>query len=246
MTMEAVASKLATADHFGVSAFSVEDLITLEFQLGQLGLAAAPLVKFAVGRNHGAQELRNGFAHLFGGNTSFAKGVAEPLRILGIASQSVFCLCPRQVHFVGVGNGIQNLLLKGSGASVPEEVLYPSHVDKGHRIAGALSSVNTCRNGIGVGKGKGGQMATSAADAAVRAQSGFPKEQPAQFHPLYRHGVVRRNVHWRKKRRNVNDIRGGARRLLAFDGFIGSATSGGQQSTRQAPQREALGMSGGH
>ena len=237
--MEAIATELTAGHDLGVSAFAVEDLVALELEVGQLGFATAPAVEFAVCRNHGAQELGNGFRGGFRRDAVLTEGHPEAFHVIGVGREPGDGFVPGEVHLIGVGHRVEDLLLERGGATVPEEVLRPAHVDQGHGVAGALRTGHARRHRVGIGKGEARQVARAAALGAVGGQPLLPEEQAPQFDPFHRHRIVRRDVHGRKEGGDVDFQRRGTDRLHAFRRGVrptacGRHDQGGCEQGRQA------------
>ena len=123
VTVKAVGPELTAGHDFGIAAFPKEHLVSVVFAVCQARFSAPPLVKLAVRADHDAHELGNRLRHQIRRDLGGPKRIEEALRVIGlrvVGRQTIDGLRPRQVHLVGVGNGLEDLFFEGERPPVPE------------------------------------------------------------------------------------------------------------------------------
>ena len=139
VAMEAVPAKLAPRGRLRIAALPEENQVAVVFRVRELRFAAAPPVVLRVARDHRAQELRQSFRGpllrdgLIPECGPEMRGVVGALRVdLVQGAQPLDRVGPGQRHFIGVRHGHQDLLFERQGATIPEIVGRPAHVDQCH------------------------------------------------------------------------------------------------------------------
>ena len=206
VAVEAVPAELAAGRRLRIAAFPQEHFVAPEFAVAQRGFPAPPPVEFRIGRHHRPQELRDGLGHAFGRDGTVAEGPGEQVGVVGVCGQAGHGVGPRQGHLVRVWHGLEDLLLERQGAPVPKVARRPPQVHERHRIPRPYAAVDPGAVRVGVCKSVLREVAGATADSPVDAQVHVPKKQPPQRHPLHGQRVVRRDVHRREERRNLQRV----------------------------------------